>query len=122
MKGVCYMSSVPPYMNPATIRKLLEQYFADQVERIYMEPERDYSRKTRMKLGGNKKRKYTEAWVEFATKRSAKDAAEMLNAQAFGGKKRHNLFHDDLWTLKYLSGFKWSHLTEKLRYDQKVRE
>ena len=70
-----------------------------------------------MKLGGNHKRKYSEAWIEFKEKQKAKDAAEMLNNQSFGGKKRHNLFHDDLWNIKYLSGFKWSHLTEKLAYD-----
>ena len=32
------------------------------------------------------------------------------------------MFHDDIWCIKYLSGFKWSHLTEKLTYDTKVRE
>ena len=39
-----------------------------------------------------------------------------------GGKKRHNKFHDDTWNLRYLSGFKWTNLTEKLVYDQKMRE
>ena len=28
----------------------------------------------------------------------------------------------DLWNLKYLSGFKWSHLTEKVAYERRVRE
>lgn len=32
---------------------------------------------------------------------------------AAGGKKR-NFYHDDMWTIKYLKGFKWRHLTEKL--------
>jgi len=45
-----------------------------------------------------------------------------LNGQLIGGKKRHNLFYDDIWTIKYLPKFKWSNLTEKLAYDQKVRE
>ena len=39
-----------------------------------------------------------------------------------GGKKRHNLFYDDLWNIKYLNKFKWEHLREKLEYDQKMRE
>ena len=39
-----------------------------------------------------------------------------------GGKKRHNKFHDDRWNLRYLKGFKWANLTEKLVYDQKMRE
>lgn len=27
-----------------------------------------------------------------------------------------------MWNLKYLSGFQWYHLTEKLNYDQKMRQ
>ncbi len=45
-----------------------------------------------------------------------------LNGTQIGGKKRHNLFHDDIWTIRYLPKFKWHNLTEKLSYDQKVRE
>lgn len=29
---------------------------------------------------------------------------------------------DDLWNLKYLPKFKWSHLTEKVAYERRVRE
>ena len=121
-KGVVYLSSVPPFMNPTSLRRLMERHFNDDVERIYMEPEREHSRRNRMKSGGNRKLKYVEAWVEFNTKKRAKECADLLNLQPIGGKKRHNLFHDDLWNIKYLSGFKWSHLTEKLAYDAKVRE
>ena len=46
----------------------------------------------------------------------------MLNNKQIGGKKRHNLFYDDIWNVKYLSGFQWSHLSEKLQYDQKMRD
>lgn len=63
-----------------------------------------------------------EGWVEFAKKGEAKLAALALNGTQVGGKKRHNLFRDDLWTIKYLPKFKWQNLTEKLAYDQKVRE
>ena len=49
-------------------------------------------------------------------------AAIALNGTLVGGKKRHNLFHDDIWTLRYLPKFKWHNLTEKLAYDAKVRE
>ena len=31
------------------------------------------------------------------------------------------MFYDDIWTIRYLPKFKWSNLTEKLTYDQKVR-
>ena len=40
-----------------------------------------------------------------------------LNGTQIGGKKRHNLFYDDIWTIKYLPKFKWQNLTEKLAYD-----
>ncbi len=49
-------------------------------------------------------------------------AALALNGQLIGGKKRRNLFYDDIWVIKYLAKFKWQNLTEKLSYDQKVRE
>ena len=32
------------------------------------------------------------------------------------------MFYDDIWNVKYLSKFQWGHLTEKLAYDQKMRE
>ena len=66
--------------------------------------------------------KYIEGWVEFTRKKDAKMAAIALNSQLIGGKKRHNKYRDDTWNIRYLSGFKWSHLTEKLAYDQKMRE
>lgn len=45
-----------------------------------------------------------------------------LNGTQIGGKKRHNMFYDDIWNIRYLPKFKWHNLTEKLAYDQKVRE
>ncbi len=54
-----------------------------------------------------------EGWVEFADKRDAKMVAERVNGTLVGGKKR-SFYHDDMWTIKYLKGFKWRHLTEKL--------
>jgi len=104
--GVVYLSIVPPFMNPSSLRKLMEARFKG-VERIYMEPEREHVRKNRVKSGGNRKTKYTEAWVEFANKKTAKNCALMLNNTQVGGKKRHNLYYDDLWNVRYLSKFKW---------------
>ena len=66
----------------------------------------------RKKFGGNKRRNYTEGWVEFADKRVAKAVAVTLNNTPVGGRKRH-YYHDDLWNSKYLSKFRWTHLTEK---------
>ena len=69
--------------------------------------------KRRKKFKGNRKRNYTEGWVEFMDKRVAKATALALNNTQIGGKKNH-YYHDDLWNMKYLSGFRWSHLTEKI--------
>ena len=73
------MSRVPPFMNPSTLRKLMESKF-DGVERIYMEAEKEHQKKNRVKSGGNRKTKFTEGWVEFAEKSTAKRCALMLNA------------------------------------------
>jgi hypothetical protein len=32
----------------------------------------------------------------------------------FPGGKKSGFYHDDLWTIKYLKGFKWTHLTEQI--------
>ena len=72
--------------------------------------------------GGSKKRRYVEGWMEFADKRMAKKVVAIFNNRPIGGKKRHNEYHDDLWLLKYLSGFKWENLTEKFLYERKMRE
>ena len=87
-----------------------------------MEPEQESVRRNRKKSGGNHKLRYIEGWVEFTDKKDAKMCALALNGNQIGGKKRHNLFHDDIWAIRYLPKFKWSNLTEKLAYDQKVRE
>jgi len=38
-KGVVFLSRLPPFMNPTSLRKLLEAQF-DCVERIYLEREK----------------------------------------------------------------------------------
>jgi ESF2/ABP1 family protein len=88
-KGVVYLPSLPPFMNPTTVRNLLEKF---DVERIYLSPEPEHKRRIRIKQGGNRKIKYTEGWVEFADKKTAKKVADALNGQLIGGKKRHNMY------------------------------
>jgi hypothetical protein len=56
---------------------------------------------------------FTEAWLEFSDKRIAKTVAPMLNAQLIGGKKGDR-WRDDIWTMRYLSGFKWEMLGEQV--------
>jgi ESF2/ABP1 family protein len=56
---------------------------------------------------------FTEAWLEFMDKRIAKTVAPMLNAQLIGGKKGDK-WRDDIWTMRYLSGFRWEMLGEQV--------
>lgn len=134
--GIIYLSRIPPYMKPNKVKHIFSQY--GEIGRVYLQPEgvliiefnikNNYFhfsctflfkiidpavRKRRVKFGGNRKQNYTEGWVEFNDKRIAKRVALMLNNTNVGGKKR-NYHHDDLWNLKYLSKFNWTHITEKI--------
>ena len=119
-RGVCYLQSIPPQMTQEKLRKMLSKRFV--IERIYLEKEHEAVTKARSIGKGHKLVRFTEGWIEFERKKDAKMAALALNNQLIGGKKRKNAFHDDRWNLRYLSGFKWRHLTEKLVYDQKMRQ
>ena len=114
-RGVVYISRIPGYMNSDYLRKLLTKRF--EICRIYLQAEHENITRQRKKSGGNRKVRYIEGWIEFELKKDAKMAAMALNNSLIGGKKRHNQFRDDTWNLKYLKGFKWYHLTEKLAYD-----
>ena len=46
-------------------------------------------------------RQFTEGWIEFQSKRAAKEVATNLNNTPVGGKKRSKA-HDVLWNIKYL--------------------
>ena len=48
-------------------------------------------------------RNFTEGWVEFISKRVAKEIATNLNMTQVGGKKRSKS-HDTNWNIKYLPG------------------
>ena len=72
-------------------------------------------------MGGNASKQFTEGWVEYADKKIAKSVAESLNNTKIGVKKG-DYYHDDMWNLKYLKGFKWDYLTEKFAYERRVRE
>lgn len=117
--GVVYLSRVPPFMRPSKLRHLLETH--GEVLHIYLTPEDAAAQRRRRKSGGNPSRKYTEGWVEFADKKVAKRVARGLNNTMIGGKKR-DYYHDDIWNIRYLKGFKWHHLTERLAYERKIRE
>src|SRR5450432_1407599 len=101
--GVVYLSRIPPFMKPQKLRSLLEPYGA--INRIFLTPEDPASHTRRVRNGGNKKRSFTDGWVEYVNKADAKQACELLNARTIGGKKG-TYYHDDVWNLLYLKGFK----------------
>ncbi|KAK5165608.1 RNA-binding ATPase activator esf2 [Saxophila tyrrhenica] len=118
--GVVYISRVPPFMKPQTLKHFLAPHAPKGLGRIFLTPEDHVAHSRRVKKGGNKKKSFTDGWVEFVSKREAKTAAETLNGNIIGGKKG-NFYHDDLWSMKYLKGFKWSHLTEQIANENAER-
>lgn len=116
--GVVYLSRIPPFMKPTKLRSLLSPY--GTINRIFLSPEDPLSHTRRVRGGGNKKRSFVDGWVEFVNKADAQRAVDLLNAQTIGGKKG-TYYRDDLWTLVYLRGFKWHHLTEQIATENAER-
>ena len=75
---------------------------------------------------GNSGKRYTEGWIEFEDKNIVKRVGFGLNntpiEEASKGKNIRNGFGEDLWSVKYLKGFRWEDLTEKIAYERRVRE
>jgi ESF2/ABP1 family protein len=69
----------------------------------------------------NKRKTYSDGWVEFESKKTAKLCAETLNANIIGGRKG-GWYHDDIWNIKYLRGYRWSDLMEQINNERSVRE
>jgi ESF2/ABP1 family protein len=131
--GIVYISRLPPGMTHQKVKHVLNGY--GEIGRIYAQQKDGKRRETSLSSGhipdsipliaplataNNQSRKrkhtsanYTEAWVEFKDKKIAKVVAEMLNASTIGGKKGDR-WRDDIWTMKYLSGFKWEMLGEQV--------
>ncbi|XBW35413.1 hypothetical protein QEN19_000979 [Hanseniaspora menglaensis] len=117
--GIVYISKLPPYMKPAKLRQIFSRF--GEIDRIYMKKESEQKRKSRLKQGGNKKDMYEEGWVEFIKKGDAKLCCATLNANILGGKKT-SFYYDDIMNLKYLSGFKWTDLTEQMAKEGEQRQ
>ncbi|RZC71348.1 hypothetical protein C5167_034528 [Papaver somniferum] len=120
-RGVCYMSRIPPQMDPVKLRQVLSQY--GEIDRIYLVPETKQlpQQVNRKKAGDFRGQGFSEGWVEFTNKRVAKRIAEMLNGEQMGGRKKSSFFYD-IWNIKYLSKFKWEDLTEEIAYKHALRE
>ncbi|KAF2767581.1 hypothetical protein EJ03DRAFT_329054 [Teratosphaeria nubilosa] len=120
--GVLYISRVPPFMKPQTLRHYLQPHAPKHgLGRIFLTPEDPTQRTSRLKQGGNKKKSYTDGWVEFVSKKEAKAAAEFLNGEIMGGKKG-SFYYDDIWSVRYLKGFKWRDLTDQIANENAERE
>ena len=117
--GIVYISKLPPYMKPAKLRQIFSRF--GEIDRIYMKKESEQKRKSRLKQGGNKKDMYEEGWVEFIKKGDAKLCCATLNGNIIGGKKT-SFYYDDIMNLKYLSGFKWTDLTEQMAKESEQRQ
>jgi len=117
--GVCYLSKIPPYMKPSKLRAVMTRF--GEVDRLFLKPEDTTAHQKRVKYGGNKKKNYTEGWVEFVNKKDAKLAAATLNANKLGGKKT-SYYYDDIINIKYLSGFKWIDLTQQIAKETEARQ
>ncbi|KAH6774389.1 RNA-binding family protein [Perilla frutescens var. hirtella] len=118
-RGVCYLSRVPPHMDPLKLRQIVSQY--GEIDRIYLTPEDPVAQMRRKKSGGFRGQEFSEGWVEFIHKKVAKRVASMLNGEQIGGKKR-SAFYYDLWNIKYLSKFKWDDLKEEIELKNATRE
>ncbi|KAF1810477.1 hypothetical protein P152DRAFT_460602 [Eremomyces bilateralis CBS 781.70] len=116
--GVVYVSRIPPFMTPQMLRQRLSVH--GTLGRIFLTPESTDVRARKKKAGGSGRQSFSDGWVEFLKKSDAKLVAELLNTKIMGGKKR-GFYHDDVWNIKYLKGFKWHHLTEQIANENAER-
>ncbi|XP_070252643.1 activator of basal transcription 1 [Myotis yumanensis] len=124
--GIVYLGHIPPRFRPLHVRNLLSAY--GEVGRVFFQPEGGFVRRKKKAAasatGGKKRSKYskdyTEGWVEFRDKRIAKRVAASLHNTPMGARRR-SPFRYDLWNLKYLHRFTWSHLSEHLAFERQVR-
>lgn len=114
--GIIYLGHIPPRLRPKHLRNLLSVY--GEIGRIFLQPE-DGQVRRRKRKSGLRRCDFTEGWVEFRDKRVAKKVAASLHNTPMGTRKRQ-LFFSDLWSIKYLHRFQWTHLSERLAYEQTV--
>ncbi|XP_078440759.1 RNA-binding (RRM/RBD/RNP motifs) family protein [Wolffia australiana] len=122
-RGICYISRIPPNMDPASLRHMLSQY--GEIDRIYLSPTgpdpTTATQGRRRRTGGARGQAFSEGWVEFVKKSVAKSVANMLNGEQMGGRRRSSFFYD-IWNIKYLRKFKWDDLTGEIAHKNAVRE
>uniref|UniRef100_A0A8D3CZC7 Activator of basal transcription 1 n=1 Tax=Scophthalmus maximus TaxID=52904 RepID=A0A8D3CZC7_SCOMX len=118
LPGIIYVGHIPPRLRPKHLRNMLSVY--GEIGRVFLQPEDSQVRK-RKKKSGLRRCDFTEGWVEFRDKRVAKKVAASLHNTQMGTRKRQS-FSSDLWCIKYLHRFQWTHLSERLAYEQTVQQ
>ena len=117
--GVIYLSRIPPFMRPSTVRTYLSLH--GTIGKLFLTPEPPTHYLSRRRHGGNKKHSYIDGWVEFTRKKDAKRCVDAINGQIVGGKKG-GWYRDDVWNAKYLKGFTWADLMGGVRAEERERE
>lgn len=117
-KGICYLSSIPPFMTVSGLRRYFKKY---KVDRIFLRPETELSKAQRKSQGGNKKVKFIDGWMEFQDRRVATLIATSFNGKKVGGKKG-SFNYDDTWNIKYLPKITWEDLLQELQKDKRSRQ
>jgi len=115
--GVIYLSSLPPYLKPSALRNLLSHRGFEPITRLFLTPASKHKHSSKK----NSRQLYTEGWIEFASKKTAKQCAEALNAQVVGGRKG-GFYHDDIWNMKYLKGMAWDELMAGIREERREED
>ncbi|XP_005533753.2 PREDICTED: activator of basal transcription 1 [Pseudopodoces humilis] len=116
--GVLYLSFLPPGFGPRQARALLRPH--GELGRVFLQPRGGSVRRRRQRPGGSPAAAFCEGWVEFRDKRAAKRAAKILHGAPMAPRPR-SPFRHHCWSVKYLPGFRWPHLSERLSYERQVR-
>ncbi|KAL3998232.1 RNA recognition motif family protein [Acanthocheilonema viteae] len=111
--GIIYFQSLPPNFTVSRMRNEMSKF--GEIGRIYLQTDK------RRDAKGKRRKRFVEGWVEFKKKSLAKRVAASLNNTAVGGKRR-SAARESLWTMKYLSGFKWTHLVEQLNFEHRIEQ
>ena len=131
-RGVIYISRIPPYLKPHTLRQMISIH--GPVTNLFLTPEPPTAYHHRVHTHhGNKKRQYIDGWVEFKHRRHARACVDALNGSttadglgvgAIGGRKggKGRWYRDDVWSVRYLKGFSWDDLMQSARTEERERE
>jgi ESF2/ABP1 family protein len=118
--GVIYLSSLPPYLRPSALRNILSQRGFGPIKRLFLAPI-GKSHTSRSNAKKSNRDMYSEGWIEFASRRTARICAETLNAKTVGGKKG-GFYRDDVWNMKYLRGMTWDDLMGGVSGEKRAEE